>query len=82
MCDLKIRQIQKEEYPILEDFLLNAIFLPPDAESVPRKIIFKPAIYVYVENFGGKDDCGVFAEQDGQIIGAAWNRVGGYPLFE
>ena len=75
MSDLKIRQIRREEYPVLEDFLYNAIFLPPDTEPVPREIIFEPEIYMYVENFGGKDDCGVVAEQDGQIIGAAWTRI-------
>jgi len=75
MRNLKIRQILKEEYPILEDFLYNAIFLPPDAEPVPREIIFEPEIFVYVKDFGGKDDCGVVAEQDGKIIGAAWTRI-------
>ena len=72
---MKIRQIQREEFPVLEDFLYNAIFLPPDAEPVPREIIFEPEIYVYVKDFGGKDDCGVVAEQNGQIIGAAWTRI-------
>jgi ribosomal protein S18 acetylase RimI-like enzyme len=75
MRDLQIRQIKQEEYPILEEFLYNAIFLPPNAEPVPREIIFEPEIYVYVKDFGGKDDCGVVAEQDGQIIGAAWTRI-------
>jgi len=75
MSDFIIRQIQKEKYPILEDFLYNAIFLPPDAEPVPREIIYEPEIYVYVKDFGGKDDCGVVAEHDGQIIGAAWTRI-------
>ena len=75
MSRLKIREIKKEEYSVLEDFLYNAIFLPPDAEPVPREIIFEPEIYIYVENFGGKDDCGVVAEQDGKIIGAAWTRI-------
>ena len=75
MRDLKIRKITKEEYPVLEDFLFNAIFLPPGAEPVPREIIFEPEIYIYVENFGNKDDCGVVAEHDGKIIGAAWTRI-------
>jgi ribosomal protein S18 acetylase RimI-like enzyme len=75
MSKLEIRVIKKEEYPVLEDFLYNAIFLPPDAEPPHREIIFQPEIYVYVKEFGGKDDCGVVAEQDGQIIGAAWTRI-------
>ena len=75
MRNLKIRQIKKEEYPVLENFLYNAIFLPPDAKPVPREIIFEPEIFVYVKDFGSKDDCGVVAEQDGKIIGAAWTRI-------
>ena len=70
-----IRQIQKEEYPLLEDFLYHAIFLPPGAEPPLREIIYEPEIFVYIKDFGGKDDCGVVAEQDGQIIGAAWTRI-------
>jgi ribosomal protein S18 acetylase RimI-like enzyme len=72
---LKIRQIQKEEYPILEEFLYNAIYLPPDAEPVPREIIYKPEIFVYIKDFGGKDDCGIVAELNEQIVGAAWTRI-------
>ena len=75
MSDFIIRQIQKEEYPILEDFLYNAIFLPSGTEPVLREIIYEPEIYVYVKDFGGKDDCGVVAEHNGQIIGAAWTRI-------
>jgi len=75
MSDLIIRQIQKEDYPLLEDFLYHAIFLPPGVEPPPREIIYEPEIYVYVKDFGGKDDCGVVAEHEGQIIGAAWTRI-------
>jgi len=75
MNNLKIRQIQPQEYPVLEDFLYNAIFLPPDAEPVPREIIFEPEIVIYIKNFGGKDDCGVIAEENEKIVGAAWTRI-------
>ena len=75
MSILTIRQIRKEEYPVLEDFLFHAIFLPPGAEPLPRKIIFEPEIFVYIKDFGGKNDCGLIAERDGQIIGAAWTRI-------
>ena len=75
MSSLKIRQILREEYPLLEDFLYHAIYLPPNVEALPREIIFDPQIYIYIKDFGGKDDCGVVAELDGQIIGAAWTRI-------
>jgi ribosomal protein S18 acetylase RimI-like enzyme len=75
MNNLKIRQICPQEYPLLEDFLYHAIYLPPDAEPVSRDIIFDPEIYIYVKDFGGKDDCGVVAEMDGKIVGSAWTRI-------
>ena len=75
MSKLKIREIKEEEYSILEDFLYHSIFLPVGFEPLPRKIIFEPEIFVYIENFGGKDDCGVVAEQYGQIVGAGWTRI-------
>jgi ribosomal protein S18 acetylase RimI-like enzyme len=75
MKDLIIREIRREEYPVLEDFLYNAIFLPPNAEPVPREIIYEPEIFVYIKDFGEKNDCGIVAEQNGQIIGAAWTRI-------
>ena len=75
MNNLKIRPIQPQEYPVLEDFLYNAIFLLPDAEPVPREIIFEPEIFIYIKDFGNKDDCGVVAEENGKIVGAAWTRI-------
>ena len=75
MSGLVVRQIESEEYPVLEDFLYHAIFLPPGAEPVPREIIYEPEIYVYVKDFGIKDDLGVVAVLDGKIVGAAWTRI-------
>ena len=75
MSNLKIRPILSNEYPVLEEFEYHAIFLPPGVESLPREVIFKPEIYVYIKDFGGKDDCCVVAEQDEQIVGAAWTRI-------
>ena len=70
-----IREITKNEYPLLEDFLYSAIFIPPGKEAPPRKLIFEPEIYIYIKDFGGKDDCGVVAEEGGKIVGAAWTRI-------
>jgi len=75
MSNLEIRQILIEEYSILEDFLYHAIFLPLGVEPLPHEVIFEPKIFVYIKDFGGKDDCCVVAEQDEQIVGAAWTRI-------
>lgn len=70
-----IREITNAEYPLLKDFLYHAIFVPPGVEPPAREIIYEPEIFVYIKDFGGDDDCGVIAEQNGRIIGAAWARV-------
>jgi len=70
-----IREISPADYPVLEDFLYHAIFLPPGMGPPARKIIFEPEIFVYIKGFGGKDDCGVVAERGGKIVGAAWTRI-------
>jgi len=72
---IKVREIAEAEYPFLEGFLYNAIFIPQGEKSPPREIIYKPEIYVYIKDFGSKTDCGVVAESDGKIIGAAWTRI-------
>ena len=75
MNNVTIRQIKREEHPLLEDFLYHSIFLPPGVDPLPRNIIFDPKIFVYIKDFGGKDDCCVLADQGGEIIGMAWTRI-------
>lgn len=76
MTNITIREITKSEYPLLEDFLYNAIYLPPGEEPPPRGVIFDPEIYIYIDAFGSKPgDCGVIAEQKGKLIGIAWTRI-------
>jgi len=70
-----IREMTPSEYPLLEKFLYHSIFLPPGAELPHRGIIFEPEIHIYIKGFGGKDDCGLVAEQDGKVVGAAWTRI-------
>ena len=65
----------REEYPLLEEFLYHAIYLPPGVEALPREIIFEPPIYIYIKDFGGEDDCCIVAELEGEVIGAAWTRI-------
>jgi len=73
---ITIREITKTEYPLLDNFLYTAIYLPPGEEPPPKEVIFDPKIYIYVDGFGDKPgDYGVVAEQNGKIIGAAWTRI-------
>lgn len=71
-----IRKIQKHEYPLLNNFLYEAIFVPEGIEPPPKTIIASSELQVYVERFGElKDDIGLVAEIDGKIVGAVWSRI-------
>ena len=71
-----IREMQKQEYPLLDNFLYEAIFVPEGIEPPPKTIITSPELQVYVERFGeSKDDWGLVAEVGGKIVGAVWVRI-------
>ncbi len=71
-----IREIQKQEYPLLDNFLYEAIFIPEGIEPPPKSIISSPELQIYVKHFGeSKDDWGLAAEVDGKIVGAVWVRI-------
>lgn len=74
--DYTIREIQEQEYPLLDNFLYEAIFIPEGIEPPPKTIIASPELQVYVERFGElKDDWGLVAEVDGNVVGAVWVRI-------
>ena len=74
--DYTVREIQKQEYPLLDNFLYEAIFIPEGVEPPPKNIITSPELQVYVEHFGeSRDDWGLMAEADGKIVGAVWVRI-------
>ena len=71
-----IREIQKQEYSLLDNFLYEAIFIPEGIKPPPKTIITSPELQVYVERFEeSKDDWGLVAEVDGKIVGAVWVRI-------
>lgn len=71
-----IREIKKEEYSILEDFLYEAIYIPKGMEKPSRDIIKNKELQVYIKDFGTdeNDNC-VVAEYNNKIIGACWTRI-------
>ena len=74
--DYSIRPIRKDEYPLLEDFIYEAIFIPEGVEPPPRSIVENDDIQVYIKDFGssGHDRCFV-AEADDKVVGAVWVRI-------
>ena len=73
--DYIIREIRKNEYPILSDFLYEAIFIPEGMDKPPKSIIEQPELQVYIEDFGKEDDWCMVAEIKEKIVGAVWVRI-------
>lgn len=70
-----IRQMHTSEYPLLDDFLYEAIFQRDQTNLLPKSIIKKPELQIYTKNFGKyQDDYCLCAEMDGNIVGAVWVR--------
>lgn len=70
-----IREIEKSEYPLLDDFLYEAIFIPDGVQPPEKNIINLPELQVYVADFGQqKDDICFLAEVNDKVIGAVWVR--------
>lgn len=71
-----IRAFREREYPLLEDFLYEAIFIPEGAAPPPHDIVYQPELQMYVEDFGSRDgDTSLCAESCGRIVGAVWGRI-------
>lgn len=73
--DYQIREIKESEYPVLPDFLYEAIFIPEGTEKPSKSIIEQPELQVYVADFGKEDDWCLVAEIKAKIVGAVWARI-------
>lgn len=73
---LIIRELKEKEYPLLEEFLYQAIFIPEGVIPPSRSIIQDPNLLIYIEDFGKrKDDYGLVAIKEDKVIGAVWTRI-------
>ena len=71
-----IREMRKEEYSLLSDFLYEAIYIPAGTAAPPKSVISCTELQVYIANFGNsKHDKALIAEVDGNIVGAIWARI-------
>ena len=72
-----IREMKECEYPLLNEFLYEALFVPEGAEMPAKSVLDAPELQVYIEGFGTKkDDCCIVAQADNKtLIGAAWVRI-------
>jgi Acetyltransferases len=76
--DYVIRIMKKSEYPLLDNFIYEAIYIPEGvaAPAPAKSVINNPDIQVYIAGFGTeKDDHCVVAEVNEEVIGAVWVRI-------
>ena len=74
--DYIIREMRKEEYCILGDFLYEAIYIPDGIKRPPKSIIKCPELQEYIVEFGErKHDKAMVAEIQGKVVGAVWVRI-------
>ena len=70
-----IRPLRPDEYPLLENFLYEAVFQEEGRPKIPRDILRLPELRRYIENFGtGKGDSALCADAEGTVTGVAWVR--------
>ena len=75
MVTYRIREIKPSEIYLLKDFLYEAIFQRDGENPLPKDIINKPELRVFIEGFGKPDDCCLVADIDGKVVGAVWTRI-------
>ena len=64
-----IRAMKETEYPLLEDFLYEAIFVPEGVEPPPKSIVNAPELQVYISGFGSEPhDIALIAERDNKAV--------------
>lgn len=74
--DYIIRQMKKNEYPLLNDFLYEAIYIPDGVEPPPKSVINSLELQEYIVDFGNSiHDRALVAEMRGTVIGAVWVRI-------
>lgn len=76
LMDYIIREMRKEEYRFLDDFLYEAIYIPDGIKPPPKSIIKCPELQEYIVGFGErKHDKALVAEIQGDVAGAIWVRI-------
>ncbi|MFA5444558.1 MAG: GNAT family N-acetyltransferase [Bacteroidales bacterium] len=72
--DMIVREIEKLEIPLLEEFLYQAVFIPEGKERPGRDILKLPELQCYIKDFGKETDHCLVLQHNKKIIGAVWSR--------
>ena len=71
-----IREMKESEYPLLREFLYEAIYVPEGEKAPSREVLNLPELQIYFVDFGdSRHDKALVSEEDGKIMGAVWTRI-------
>ncbi len=71
-----IREMKEQEYPLLREFLYEAIFVPEGTDPPSKEILDLPELQVYFNDFGNSPhDNALVAAIGGEVVGAVWSRI-------
>lgn len=77
--DITITAMEPEEYPLLAEFLYQAIHVLPGTPTPDRSVVELPELRRYIEGFGRFGDACMVAKVETSdrplIVGAAWARI-------
>ncbi len=87
--ELTIRPIRREEFPLLADFLYDAIYRSDPSSPLPRQIVEHPSLRIYIADFGSPTTAawsrkrkGTSSEWSGCAAFRAYGYIGeGIPEF-
>ncbi len=70
-----IRPLTSNDESFLRDVLYHAIYVPPGEDAPPYEMVREPELARYVTDWMKRpEDLGFAAEENGELIGAAWLR--------
>ena len=71
-----IREMTVMEYPLLNEFLYEAILISDVIKPTLKNITTSPELQIYVDRFGAsKADFALVTEVEQKIVGAVWVRI-------
>lgn len=72
--NLSYRKISNEDYPVMRDYLYEAIYVPEGVDPYDWSIIDLPAISRYINNWDDTRDFGLIFYSEDETIGVIWGR--------
>jgi len=73
--NIRYKNISKEDYPVMREYLYEAIFVPEGVEPYDRTIIDLPEISRYINNWDDNSDFGLIFYSEEETIGVVWGRL-------